>query len=271
MNERMARSALAILLLAVVFAGSLVLLMNMPGMPVIYPRVVTYQEQVVVEAANASERVAIEQSSIQVSSMFDSYGNPTGNSGMWTSKAFPLKRGETVTVEFDVTPKPIPTSNYFHGVSLDITKGMTGYSSIFYVSYDVDGMTSPNECVVPEAGDYQVKLVNFEDHTVSVSFRLTVKSTEIVGGVSRISRSVEPYGTSETLMILWSILGVGTLVGLACAFLVRPKRIVQPVPSPTPPQLAATEPPLQTKFCRECGADLPRESKYCEKCGKKLA
>jgi hypothetical protein len=170
---RLSRKVLAVLLLVAAFCaftGSLVLLMNMSWMPVIYPRVVTYQEQVVIEAANASERVAIEQSSIQVSSMFDSYGNPTGNSGMWTSKAFPLKRGETVTVEFDVTPKPTPTSSYFHGVSLDITKGMTGYSSIFYVTYDVDGMTSPNECVVPETGDYQVKLVNFEDHTVSLSF-----------------------------------------------------------------------------------------------------
>ena len=25
-----------------------------------------------------------------------------------------------------------------------------------------------------------------------------------------------------------------------------------------------------TKFCRECGAEIPRESKYCEKCGVRL-
>ncbi len=39
---------------------------------------------------------------------------------------------------------------------------------------------------------------------------------------------------------------------------------------PTAPPLGAQSTP-PTKFCRECGAKVPRESKFCEVCGTKLA
>lgn len=253
MNDRI---VLAILLLAAVFAGSLAL-MNAPWMPLVYPG--TNRElEVVVDAANASKRVAWQNTDIVVLS-----------GQMWTSEVFTLKKGETVTVDsFDVTPKPVPSTKPYHGVSLYIGKDLRGTgsasSSIFYAYYDAGGMTSPKECVVPETGDYEVGLVDWEDNSVSVSLRLTVKSTQIVGGV----RSVEPYGKAQTLMMLWPLLGVGMLVGAACVLLVRPKQIMQPVPSP--PQVTTVQPSLQTKFCRHCGAKILRDSKFCEECGTPL-
>jgi len=35
--------------------------------------------------------------------------------------------------------------------------------------------------------------------------------------------------------------------------------------------VAVTESRAQDKFCRECGAKIPRDSRYCEECGTRLA
>jgi hypothetical protein len=45
----------------------------------------------------------------------------------------------------------------------------------------------------------------------------------------------------------------------------RRKKSVKTTMKPTPAKAVGS------KFCRECGAEIPRESKFCEECGKKLA
>jgi hypothetical protein len=228
------RTALAVLFLAVAFAGSLVL-MNMRW---------TYQEQVVVKAEEASSRVAIEQANVTVHA-FNPACAGTGRearycAGDWISEMFPLRNGETVTLEFlEFTPKPELSTAYQSGflgggVSFNLIRGPPPLPSehlptVFQALYDSTGLSSPTECIVPETGEYYVILRSFEKREVSASFKLTVKSTEIIGGVTTVSRSVAPYEMAEPLLMLWlAWLGVGMLVGAACALLVRPKQVVQP-------------------------------------------
>lgn len=46
-----------------------------------------------------------------------------------------------------------------------------------------------------------------------------------------------------------------------------------PAPEPARPvtEQAIAKPTVPTKFCRHCGAKIPRDSMFCEECGKKLA
>jgi ribosomal protein L40E len=227
----------------------------------------------------ASTRVAIEESSVTVPPWdWENYRT-------WTSTLLPLKKGESVTIEFEATTVPT-ISLWGEGITLTISRAVVVsgplvdnrslvYSSIFCNAlYNGSRLFAPKECIVPEtANDYQVIVTNYYRYDMKVSFKLTVRSTIIVGGPGTEGPDA-PYYKAQILMILWLLLSVGMLVGAACALLVRPKQIVQPVPSPSvpppAPQVSAGEPPLQMKFCRHCGAKTPRDSKFCEECGKPL-
>jgi hypothetical protein len=250
MNERMARVALAVILLAAVFAGSLVL-MNTPWMPVVYPT----------RSLNpkVSSRVAIEQTTIVGGLVVVSSCQYDPNIGTWSAPPFPLHKGETVTVEFEVTPTPSPPPHALgvSGVSLGVFRFITGYSSIFYSTYTSDGVSSPNVFIVPETGDYQVRLQNWETQFETVHLKLTVQSTTIGS-----EQDTAPYGKTQTLMMVWLLLGAGMIIGALCADLVRPKqRLVSSQSLP---------PPLRVGHCPNCGTMNPPTSKFCNECAAAL-
>ena len=90
------------------------------------------------------------------------------------------------------------------------------------------------------------------------------------------------WGSPSEYVIL--VFSVACLILLwAAALTTRVASVWQPTPAvpsmPAVPEPAAPpkEPPtavvpaMPTKFCRFCGAKIPRVSKYCEECGKKVA
>jgi len=261
--DRVSRIVLAAMLIVGVIAGTAIL-SNMSWMPVIYPTMVTYPE--------ASTRVAIEQADVTAYPWdFESYRT-------YTSIPFLLEKGETVTVEFEATQ--VPTIS-LGGEGVIFTVGRSGlwrygevaYSYVFYGVLDSSGMSAPKEFIVPETAYYVVHIVNhyrplpLGAHDLKLSFKLTARSTTIVGGPDSVSPPIAPYGKAQTLMMLWLLLGVGMLVGAACTLLIRPRQVAA---QPPPLQAARIEPRLQMKFCRECGAKIPSESKFCENCGAKF-
>jgi ribosomal protein L40E len=71
----------------------------------------------------------------------------------------------------------------------------------------------------------------------------------------------------QSLTIALLIIGVAGI-----ALVIASTKSVPAQPSLQP--AAAAEPPAElamSKFCRYCGAKIPRDSKFCEECGKKLA
>lgn len=239
--DRVSRMVLASLLLLVVFAGTVVLT-NLGWMPAIYPTMVTYPE--------ASTRVAVAQADVTVPP--SEGGSALGS--RWVSQLLPLRKGESVTIELKATTVPTITL-WTEGITLTIGRtvvisgpmvsGPWGNQSLAYSStfcnalYNGSRLFAPKECIVPEtANDYQVIVTNYYRYDMKVSFKLTVRSTLVVGGPDSASPPIAPYGKAQTLMMLWLLLGVGILVGAAFVLLVRPRLIVQPVPSPTlPPSL----------------------------------
>jgi ribosomal protein L40E len=82
----------------------------------------------------------------------------------------------------------------------------------------------------------------------------------------------------QRLAVVLFIAGAG---GLVLAIILRRPLVAQPsatfppalsVPKPTPESHEVTERTITTekKFCRYCGAMIPRVSRYCDECGKKL-
>jgi ribosomal protein L40E len=219
----------------------------------------------------AGTRVAIEQSNVTVPPW------DMENYQTWTSTPLSLKKGESVTIQLEATNVPTITL-WGEGITLTIgrtfavsgplvnNRSLTYTSTFCNALYNGSRLFAPKECIVPETADYQVIVANYYRAAVKVSFKLTVRSTIIVGGPNTEGPD-SPYYEAQILMILF--LSVGMLVGAPCALLVRPKQIVQPVPSP-PPQVAAVQPPLQMKFCRKCGTKIPSESEFCENCGARL-
>jgi len=76
-------------------------------------------------------------------------------------------------------------------------------------------------------------------------------------------------GLALFICAIWKRDVVATWTPGTVTTVIEPPAPTTPPQPPTSPTVGATTIP-PTKFCRFCGAKIPRESKFCEECGKRL-
>jgi ribosomal protein L40E len=112
----------------------------------------------------------------------------------------------------------------------------------------------------------------YETTTIKTSHTMlhTTTSTKILTSTMS-THTVPEDGTTAAIVAVSSII-IGALLVYAIAFRNRQPRQPPPVKAiePEPPK-SISQKGLDTKFCRECGAKIPRDSTFCEECGAKLA
>lgn len=101
----------------------------------------------------------------------------------------------------------------------------------------------------------------------------TVTSMSTLTSVSSLVTTLAPSavpergGTAAIILVIVFVVGV---LFLSWVGFLRPAPKVEPaiIQQETEPQKVATKSGM--KFCRECGAKIPRDSVFCEECGSKL-
>ncbi len=138
---------------------------------------------------------------------------------------------------------------------------------------------------VPSSGEYYFVFGNYDKNHVAaiiisidqqtqstITNMLTVYSTRQTT-VTTVSTTSIPTATNTQSWIDYGLLlasGTIVVVVIVAALFIMRRKSVPPTliqhPAVTPsPALASP-----TKFCRHCGAKIPRDSKHCEECGARL-
>jgi ribosomal protein S27AE len=144
------------------------------------------------------------------------------------------------------------------------------YAAVYSTYYTKDGRSLPNEFIAPASDEYKIYLYNYGDRPVTVSFKLTVLSTTIVGGFSTTIRSTEftPLDKTLTLLYVWSTLGFGVFIGIACILLLSRRGSEQSVTMSESRSVPTSRVVHPSKFCGRCGAEIRQDNKFCPTCGR---
>jgi ribosomal protein L40E len=115
-----------------------------------------------------------------------------------------------------------------------------------------------------------VRVLSYVPTTSTVAYTAFSSSSSTSYGFSTQSPYALSQGGSIVLMTVTII-----LVGAALFYFGRTRQISHDVIPPSQLSNQATEPTKDTvkptvKFCRECGAKMPRDSRFCEKCGQNV-